>query len=143
MRSILHEFREFAMRGSMVDLAVGIIIGGAFAQVISSLVDDLMMPILGLLLVGRDLSRLKIELRPEEIEASGEIVRQAVVLNYGLFVQTAIQFVIIAASVFVVIKLMNALRRKEQAKEEEIKAGSKTEEELLTEIRDTLRTNYE
>ena len=106
--SMMKEFKEFAMRGNVVDMAVGIIIGGAFGKIVSSLVQDVIMPPIGLLLGGVDFSRLAITLK----EAVGDA--PAVLLKYGVFVNTIIDFVIIAFAIFMVIKGMNRMKRKEE-----------------------------
>jgi large conductance mechanosensitive channel len=106
--SMMKEFREFAMRGNVVDMAVGIIIGGAFGKIVSSLVQDVIMPPIGLLLGGVDFSSLAITLK----EAVGDA--PAVLLKYGVFVNTIIDFVIIAFAIFMVIKGMNRMKRKEE-----------------------------
>lgn len=131
--SMLKEFREFAMRGNVVDLAVGVIIGAAFGKIVSSLVADIIMPPLGLLIGGVDFKQFHLVLR----EAQGSI--PAVVMNYGIFIQTVFDFVIVAFAIFMAIKLMNRLRRKQE--EEPAPAtppAPSAEEKLLTEIRDLL-----
>jgi large conductance mechanosensitive channel len=130
--SMMSEFRDFAMRGNVVDMAVGIVIGGAFGKIVSSFVNDVLMPPIGLALGGVDFSELALTLQ----EASGEVA--AVTLNYGSFVQTVVDFIIIAFAIFMVIKAMNKMKKKE---EEAPAAPPKpsAEESLLTEIRDLLR----
>lgn len=107
--SITKEFKEFAMRGNVVDMAVGIIIGGAFGKIVSSFVQDVIMPPIGLLLGGVDFSDLAITLK----EAVGET--PAVMLKYGVFINTVIDFIIIAFAIFMMVKVMNNLKRKEEA----------------------------
>ncbi|QRG79508.1 large-conductance mechanosensitive channel protein MscL [Citrobacter sp. R56] len=129
--SIIKEFREFAMRGNVVDLAVGVIIGAAFGKIVSSLVADIIMPPLGLLIGGIDFKQFAVTLRA----AQGDI--PAVVMHYGVFIQNIIDFVIVAFAIFMAIKLINQLNRK---KEEPAAAPAPTKEEvLLTEIRDLLK----
>jgi large conductance mechanosensitive channel len=130
--SMMSEFRDFAMRGNVVDMAVGIVIGGAFGKIVSSFVNDVLMPPIGMALGGVDFSDLAMTLK----EASGDIA--AVTLNYGAFIQTVIDFIIIAFAIFMVIKAMNNLKKKE---EEAPAAPPKpsAEETLLAEIRDLLR----
>ena len=132
---ILKEFREFALKGSVIDLAVGIIIGAAFGAVVNSLVKDVMMPPLGVVTGGVDFSDKAITLR----QAAGD--KPAVMLNYGLFINACITFLIQALAVFVVIKLMNTARRKKEAEvAEEPKAPAlTTQEQLLCESRDRLK----
>lgn len=130
--SMMSEFREFAMRGNVVDMAVGIVIGAASGKIVSSFVNDVLMPPIGMLIGGVDFSDLSATLKQATEEA------EAVTLNYGLFIQTLIDFVIIAFAIFMVIKAMNSLKKK---KEEEPAAPPKpsAEESLLTEIRDLLK----
>ncbi|MGM3191237.1 large-conductance mechanosensitive channel protein MscL [Dickeya dadantii subsp. dieffenbachiae] len=130
--SFIKEFREFAMRGNVVDLAVGVIIGAAFGKIVSSLVSDIIMPPLGLLIGGVDFKQFHWVLR----EAQGNIA--AVSINYGVFIQNIFDFIIVAFAIFMAIKLMNKLRRTQQ---EEPSAPPKisAEEKLLTEIRDLLK----
>lgn len=131
--SFFKEVKEFAVKGNVVDMAVGIIIGAAFGKVVSSFVSDIIMPPIGLLLGGADFSDLTIVLK----EAVGDL--PAVVVSYGSFIQTFVDFSIIAVSIFVMIKFINQLKKKEEAVKEEPKGPSK-EEVLLTEIRDLLKT---
>lgn len=126
---MISEFKEFAMKGSMVDMATGIIIGGAIGKVVSSLVDDVIMPPIGLLMGGMDFSKMGMILK----EAVGDT--PALVLNYGSFIQSLINFIIIAFVIFMLIKMMNNMR-----KGDEEEAAGPTAEELLAEIRDSLRS---
>jgi large conductance mechanosensitive channel len=127
------EFKKFAMRGNVVDLAVGIVIGAAFGRIVSSFVNDVLMPPIGLIVGGVDFSELSVTLR----EAAGETA--AVTLNYGIFIQTVVDFLIIAFAVFMVIKGINSMQRRQEAAPE--KAPVPTGEEvLLAEIRDILKT---
>jgi len=127
------EFKAFAMRGNVVDMAVGIIIGGAFGKIVSSLVNDVIMPPIGVLLGGVDFSNLALTLK----DASGDAA--AVTINYGVFINTVLDFLIVAFAIFVMIKLMNAAKKKEEAAPAPPPAPSK-QEVLLTEIRDALRS---
>ncbi len=129
--SVLAEFKKFAMRGNVVDMAVGIIIGGAFGKIVSSLVADVVMPPIGLLVGGVDFSNLVITLK----KASAGV--PAVTLNYGRFIQSVFDFVIIAFSIFVLIKLMNSLQAKEE-EEPAVPPPPPKQELLLEEIRDIL-----
>lgn|SRR5690606_32028009 len=131
---MLKEFKEFAMRGSVIDLAVGVVIGGAFGKIVTSLVDDLIMPPLGYITGGIDFSNMKYVIT-EANEAAGTT---EVAINYGNFINVIIQFLIIAMCIFLVIKGINSLNRKEEVKEEAPPAPS-NEEKLLTEIRDLLK----
>ena len=129
---MMTEFKEFAMKGSVVDMAVGIIIGAAFGKIVSSFVEDVIMPPIGYLVGGVDFTSLGITLQ----EAVGDT--PAVVLKYGNFLQTVFDFVIVAFAIFMAIKAMNSAKRKEaEAPEEPPKPSN--EEVLLTEIRDALR----
>jgi large conductance mechanosensitive channel len=132
------EFKEFAVKGNVVDMAVGVIIGGAFGKIVSSVVSDVIMPPIGLLLGGADFTNLKWTLKPAEILDGVE--KAAVTLNYGTFIQTTSDFLIIAMVIFLFIKGINKLKRKEEkpASAPEPPAPSK-EEILLTEIRDLLK----
>lgn len=130
--SFAKEFKEFAMRGNVVDMAVGIIIGAAFGKIVSAFVNGIVMPPLGLLIGGVDFSDLAVVLK----EAQGEA--EAVMLNYGVFIQTIVDFIIIAFAIFMAIKVMNSMKRKE----EEAPAAPATpprQEVLLEEIRDLLK----
>lgn len=135
--SMVSEFKEFAMRGNVVDMAVGIVIGGAFGKIVSSFVADVLMPPLGLLLGGMDFSDLAVTLQAATAEA------EAVQLKYGVFVQTVVDFLIIAFAIFLVVKGMNTAMDKMKKEEEEKPAEPpkpSKEEVLLTEIRDALRS---
>lgn len=125
---MLAEFKEFALKGNMMDMATGIIIGAAVGKVVSSLVSDVIMPPIGVLLGGVNFSDLSYVIQ----EAAGDV--PAVAIKYGSFVQTAIDFLVIAFAIFMLIKLMNKLRTKEEEKE-----AAPSSEELLTEIRDLLK----
>jgi large conductance mechanosensitive channel len=138
--SWLKEFREFAVKGNALDLAVGIIIGAAFGKIVSSLVADVVMPPIGLLLGGVDFTNLFVTLRgdgsyPSLAAAKGA---GAATLNYGVFLQTLVDFVIVAFAVFLMVKLINQLKRKEEAKPVPAPAPA-ADVVLLTEIRDLLK----
>lgn len=130
--SMIKEFREFAVKGNMIDMAVGIIIGAAFGQIITSLVNDVIMPPLGVLIGGVDFGDLAVTLKAAEDGA------EAVLLRYGAFLNTTINFLIIAVAIFLVIKAMNRLKRKEEAAPAEPPAPPR-EQVLLEEIRDLLK----
>jgi len=132
---VLKEFKEFALKGNVMDMAVGIVIGAAFSKIVSSLVNDLITPVMGFLTAGVDFTSLKIMLPSNGQDPAAAIM-------YGNFIQAALDFIIIAFSIFIAIKLINKFRRKqEQAKEESpaMPQTSATEKELLTEIRDILK----
>ena len=132
------EFKNFAMRGNVVDMAVGIIIGGAFGKIVSSIVNDVIMPPIGLLIGGVNFTALKVVLKKAELDAAGEVVKQAVAINYGQFIQTTVDFLIVAFAIFMVIKALNSLKKKEEAKPAPPPAPPK-QEVLLAEIRDLLK----
>jgi large conductance mechanosensitive channel len=134
---LIQEFKQFAVKGNMIDMAVGIIIGGAFGKIVSSLVNDVLMPPLGLLIGGVDFTDLKATLKQASVNELGEAV-PAVTLNYGTFIQTAIDFLIIALVVFMLIKAINSLKKKEEAAPAAPPAPTK-DQILLTEIRDLLK----
>ena len=137
MASFKQEFKEFALRGNVMDMAVGIIIGGAFGKIVSSLVDDILMPIIGLFTGGINFTDLKWVIKPAEINAAGEEIVAATTLNYGLFIQNVVDFLIIALVIFMMIRAINNLRRKH--KEPEAPAPEPSDEvKLLTEIRNLL-----
>ncbi len=109
---IIKEFKEFAVKGNMFDMAVGIIIGAAFSKIVSSLVNEVIMPSFGFLIGRVDFKSLRFLFEEEQIDASGKIVQHSIVINYGIFIQSMVDFIIIAATIFLVIKLFNRLRRK-------------------------------
>lgn len=142
---LLQEFKEFAVKGNVIDMAVGIMIGAAFGTVVKSLVDDVMMPLISGALGTPDFSNLFFVLRAPEIVEGIDMtsivaVREAggVALGYGLFINAFIAFVIVALALFMVVKMMNALRRKQEEEPESAPAPSK-DIQLLTEIRDLLK----
>ena len=130
----IKEFKEFAMRGNVMDMAVGVIIGGAFGKIVTSLVDDVLMPAIGMLTGGIDLSGLKYTVMLPALDG-GEPIAGATI-KYGAFIQNIIDFLIIAVCIFLMIKAMNKLMPKKE--EPEAPAGP-TQEELLTDIRDLLK----
>ena len=129
----IKEFKEFAMKGNVMDMAVGVIIGGAFGKIVSSLVDDVLMPLIGMLTGGIDLSGLSYKVMLPAVDG-GEPIAGAT-LKYGAFIQNIIDFLIIAFCIFLMIKAMNKLMPK---KEEPAAPAGPTQEELLAEIRDLL-----
>ena len=130
--SMMSEFKSFAMRGNVMDMAVGIVIGGAFGKIVSSFVNDVLMPPIGMMMGGVDFNDLAVVLK----EASGDVA--AVTLNYGSFIQTVVDFLIIAFAIFMVVKAMNNMKKKEEAAPAAPPKPS-AEEVLLTEIRDALK----
>lgn len=135
---MLKDFKEFAMRGNVVDMAVGIIIGGAFGKIISSLVADVIMPPIGLLLGGVSFTDLKFILKEPVLDAAGAITTAAVSINYGNFIQVTVDFLIIAFAIFMMIKALMSMKKKEEAAPAAPPVPSK-EETLLSEIRDLLK----
>lgn len=131
LKKIIKEFKEFAVKGNAMELAVGVVIGGAFGKIVTSLVEDIIMPLVGLLIGGIDFTSLKFSMN-----LSGKTV---VSIKYGNFIQAAVNFLIISFSIFLFIKLINKFKKKEEEVKEEPKISN--EEILLTEIRDLLKEN--
>lgn len=142
MKKFLDEFKAFAMRGNVIDMAVGVVVGGAFSKIVTSLVNDVIMPCVTLLTGAADFTSLSFVLKPEMKEA-GEVISEAIAINYGSFLQNIIDFVIIAFSIFIAVKLINKLATLKKKEEEEEKQPEPpkgpTSEELLVEIRDLLK----
>ncbi|WP_043803744.1 large-conductance mechanosensitive channel protein MscL [Arenimonas malthae] len=135
---MVSEFKEFAMRGNVVDLAVGVVIGAAFGKIVASLVNDVIMPAVGFIVGGVNFSDLAVELKAASVDAAGAEV-PAVLIKYGAFIQTIVDFLIIAFAIFVAVKVINKLKRKEEAAPAAPPAPS-DEVKLLTEIRDALKS---
>ena len=133
------EFKKFAVKGNVIDLAVGVVIGAAFGAITKSLVDDIIMPPLSLLVSKVDLSGLQLVLREAVVE-NGEVVAKAITLNYGNFLQTVINFLIIAFAIFLLVRTINRIREEEAAKPA---PAANKQEVLLAEIRDLLKGNNE
>lgn len=131
---MLQEFKDFAMKGNVVDMAVGVVIGGAFGKIIGSLVKDIIMPAVGLVTGGMDFSEMKHVLQTAVLDADGKVTTPEVAINYGVFINTAIDFLIIAAAIFMAIKVMNSMKKKE----EEAPKEPAEDIVLLREIRDGL-----
>ena len=140
MKKLLNEFKEFAMRGNVLDMAVGVVIGTAFGKITTSLVNDVFMPLIGLIIGGIDLGQLNIVLKPETVNAAGETVA-AVTLGIGTFLSTIIDFILVAFVIFLMVKAINQFHKLGKKKEEEEpeEEPAPTSEELLTEIRDLLK----
>lgn len=135
--SIFSEFREFIARGNVIDLAVGVIVGAAFNDIVKSLVDNVVMPPIGMLLSGIDFAHLEWVLRPDNpLTKANEMVA----VQYGLFINTVIKFVIVAWVIFLLVKGVNAIRRQDAAAPPEAKPAPTPQEQLLIEIRDLLKT---
>ncbi len=133
--SMLQEFKAFAMRGNVMDMAVGIVIGAAFGKIVTSLVDDVIMPPIGWITGGVDFSKLRWVLKPADNTDPANRITE-VAISYGAFINTVITFIIIALAIFMVIKLMNRMQRKQA----EAPAAPPADVALLTEIRDLLKT---
>ena len=143
--SFVKEFRDFAVKGNMIDLAIGVIIGAAFGAIVSSLVDDVFMPLIGLIIGGIDFSNLFVVLNnPNDVPVPSLAAAQAAgvaTLNIGLFINAVVKFTIIAFVLFMVVKGINRLKREAAKEPVETTAAPSKEEVLLTEIRDALRAN--
>ena len=139
--SIIREFKDFAMKGNVVDMAVGIIIGGAFGKIVSSVVSDIIMPPIGLLMGGVNFTDLKFNLKPAQLDVASGKMTDAVTLNYGNFLQTTVDFIIVAFAIFMMVKAMNSLKKKEvPAPAAPSAPPAPTKDQiLLAEIRDALR----
>jgi len=134
----IQEFKEFATKGNVMDLAVGIIIGSAFGKIVSSLVADIIMPPIGVIVGGVKFTDIKLGLKDAVVDGSGNVIKQAVTLNIGNFIQATFDFIIIAGAIFLIVKIMNRLNRK-KAEEPPAPKGPSVEVQLLTEIRDLLK----
>ena len=131
---MLKEFKEFALKGNVFDMAVGVIVGGAFGKIVTSLVNDIIMPLIGLLLGGLDFTSLKVLLSDAVLNEAGEVVKEASYLAYGNFIQNIVDFLIIAFSIFMMVKVANNMhKQKEEAPAPEPPKGPTTEE-LLADI---------
>jgi large conductance mechanosensitive channel len=139
----LQDFKAFAMKGNVVDMAVGVIIGGAFGKIVTSVVNDIIMPPIGLLVGGVDFSDMKLTMKKAVLDAAGEVVSPAVTWNYGAFIQQVVDFTILAFCVFILVKLINSLNKKKEAPAPAPAPAPEPqpskEEVLLTEIRDLLK----
>ena len=140
MKKFFAEFKTFAMRGNVMDMAIGVVIGAAFGKITTSIVNDIIMPLIGLLIGGVDLGPLNIVLKPEVLDEAGKVVTEAVTLGIGNLLAVILDFIIVAFAMFLLVKAMNKLaslkKKEEEAPEEDPKP---TSEELLTEIRDLLK----
>ena len=138
MGKFLTDFKEFAMRGNVVDMAVGVVIGAAFGKIVSSLVGDVIMPAVGVLTGGANFSNLKWVIQQASVDAAGTEIPE-VAIGYGAFIQSVLDFLIIAFCIFVVIRAMMKLKKKEEVMAEEEAPAAPTTEQLLSEIRDILK----
>lgn len=138
MKKFMHEFKEFAMRGNVLDMAVGVILGGAFGKITTSLVNDVFMPLIGALIGGVDLGKLNIVLK-DAVMNGEEVVAPAVTLGIGTFLTTVIDFILVAFVIFLMIKTINRFHKKKEEDPKPEEPKGPTTEELLTEIRDLLK----
>lgn len=139
MGKFIQDFKEFALKGNVVDMAIGVIIGGAFGKIVTSLVNDIIMPLVSLCTGSMKFSDLSTVLRPEVKDAAGVVVQEAVTFNYGMFIQNIVDFFIIALCIFIALRYTMKFMKKEEKVEETAPAPEPTKEEvLLTEIRDLL-----
>lgn len=136
---LLKEFKEFAVKGNVIDLAVAVIIGGAFGKIVTSFVNDIVMPPIGLLIGGVNFKNLALVLKEAVVDDAGEVVTAAVSLNYGAFIQNVVDFTIIAFVIFMAVKAMNSLKKKEEAAPPPPPPAPPKSEVLLEEIRDLLK----
>ena len=147
MKKIAKEFRDFIMRGNVLDMAIGVIIATAFGKITTSLVNDVFMPFIGWIIGDIDLAQLNITLAPAVLDETGAEISKAVVMGIGTFISTIIDFVLIALIVFAIVKMMNKLNKKKEEPapepEPEVIPEPTKEELLLTEIRDLLKANKE
>jgi large conductance mechanosensitive channel len=134
---MVKEFKVFIARGNVVDLAVGVIIGAAFGAIVTSLVQDVLMPPIGYLMSGIDFSSLKIQITPDVTDAAGKVTKAGVAIAYGNFINQIIKFLIVSFVIFLVVKGVNSLKRQE-AEAPSVPPAPTPEEKLLTEIRDLL-----
>ena len=151
MKKFIEDFKKFALKGNVIDMAVGVVVGGAFGKIVTSLVNDVIMPIFSLLTKSVKFTDLKLVMRPAELNEAGEVITAEAAILYGSFLQNSIDFLLIALSIFVFIRLVTKLGEKLRKKEEEAPAEepapaappAPTSEELLAEIRDLLKANAE
>ena len=137
---MLKDFREFAMKGNVIDMAVGIIIGAAFGKIIASLVNDIIMPPIGLLVGGVDFKQIAYTMQDAVVDpATGKILKEAVTLKVGNFIQTIVDFIIVAFAIFMMVKGVANLSRKKEVEAPAPPPAPTRDQELLTEIRDLLR----
>lgn len=142
MKKFFAEFKTFAMRGNVMDMAIGVVIGAAFGKITTSIVNDIIMPLIGLVIGGIDLTQWNILLKPEILDEAGNVAQAAVTLGIGNLLAVILDFIIVAFAMFLLVKAMNklaSLKKKEEEAPAEEEEPKPTSEELLTEIRDLLK----
>lgn len=145
MKKMIKEFKDFVMRGNVLDMAVGVIVAGAFGKITTSLVNDVFMPFISFLFGTRDMTALNLVVRPEIVNEAGEVIQAGIIIGFGTFVATIIDFLLVALVVFMVVKMINTAKAKLEKPAEEAPAEEpappepSAEEVLLTEIRDLLK----
>ena len=142
MKKLISDFKEFAVKGNLIDLAIGIIIGTAFNKIVSSLVEHVIMPPFGLVFGEQGMAQYQLILRGGQTDSAGSIIQEAVIISYGIFLQNCLDFLIVALSIFVVIRLFNRLRNKAENEEEESVPTPKNIQ-LMAEMRDIMRQQSE
>ncbi len=133
------EFKEFAFKGNVLDMSIGVIIGGAFGKIVTSLVNDIIMPFFGFITAGTDFTSLKLVLSPAELDAAGAVIKPEAAIMYGNFLQNTLDFFIIAFCIFFFVQQISKLRKKDEEPAPEPAPAGPTTEELLAEIRDLLK----
>jgi len=142
MKNFIKEFKEFAMRGNVLDMAIGVIIAGAFGKITASLINDVLMPFISFVCGTRDMTALNVIVRAAELDAEGNVVKEAITLGFGTLLATILDFILVAFVVFLIVKAMNKMKKKEEPAPEpepEPEEPKPTAEELLAEIRDLLK----
>lgn len=143
MKALFEEFKQFILRGNVVDMAVGVVVGNSFKSISTSLVNDIIMPFIGMLLGKVEFTQLQFVLQPEIKDQLGNVITPEVAIRYGAFIQTVVDFLIVAAAVFVMVKVISILsniRKKQEVEVKEVVEEPKvTTEDLLVEIRDLLK----
>jgi large conductance mechanosensitive channel len=139
MKKVVEEFKQFSVKGNVVDLAVGVIVGASFGKIISSLVNDILMPPIGIVAAGVNFKDIKIHLKDAVINANDKVIKEAVTINIGNFMQTVLDFLIVALCIFIFVKAINKFKRSNEVVEEPLLVEANKQELLLEEIRDILK----
>jgi len=143
MSKFVEDFKKFAFKGNVIDMAVGVVIGGAFSKIVTSVVNDLIMPVFGAVTAGADFTSLKLILSPAVLNEAGEVVTPEAAITYGNLIQNVVDFLLIALALFIFVRIITKAKEKAAKKEEAAPAPEDpkgpTQEELLTEIRDLLK----